>query len=89
MAQYQILSWRGIPAQIRVLEQGKRPVTRQLPERFQIEIDRVAMREGLTGTDAYLEQWQWSQKTEREGSAEEVADALLRELTDSPAPRAD
>lgn len=80
MAQYQILSWRGIPAQIKVFESGKRPVTRQLPEKFQIEIDRVAMKEGLSGTDAYLEQWQWSEKHEREGNAEDVAAALLREL---------
>ncbi len=88
MAHYQILAWRGIPAQIKVFEQGKRPVTLQLPERFQIEIDRIAMAEGLSGSDAYLEQWQWSEKVEREGPAEEVAEALLAELTGSPGPKA-
>lgn len=82
MAQYQILTWRGIPAQIKVFEAGKRPIARQLPERFQQQIDRVAMQEGLTGTDAYLEQWQWSERAERPGSAEEVADALMRELSE-------
>ena len=86
MAYYQILYWRGIPAQIKVSDPGKRPVSRQLPERFQQQIDRVAMRDGLAGTDEYLNQWQWSEKTERPGTAEEVAQALLRELTTSPVP---
>ena len=38
MVQYQILYWKDIPAQIKVYE-GRRAVSRQLPERFQIEID--------------------------------------------------
>jgi hypothetical protein len=42
------------------------------------------MEEGLTGTDDYLNQWQWTPKKEREGSAEEVADALVRELQQIP-----
>jgi len=28
-----------------------------MPDRYQTEIDRVAMRGGLAGSDAYLEQW--------------------------------
>ncbi len=85
MTQYQILYWKGIPAQVKVHEAGKRPVSRQLPERFQIEIDRIAMREGLAGTDAYLEQWHWTPRQEREGNADEIADALVRELCDARA----
>jgi hypothetical protein len=80
MVKYQILYWMSVPSQVRVFEQGKRPVTRQMPERFQVEIDRIAMEQGLAGTDDYLNQWQWTPKKEREGSAEEVADALVREL---------
>ena len=80
MAQYQVLYWKNIPAQIKVFEAGKRPLARALPERFQEEIDRVAMRDGLTGSDEYLEQWGWSAKQEREGTAEEVAEAVLAEL---------
>ena len=79
MAIYQILYWKDIPAQIRVFE-GKRPKSRQMPDRFQLEIDRVAMAEGLAGTDAYLDQWQWTEKQERPGDAEEVLNALLEEL---------
>ena len=34
MAEYQVLYWRNIPAQVRVYE-GKRPLSRELPENFQ------------------------------------------------------
>ena len=80
MAKYQILYWKNIPAQVKVFEEGKRTLSRQMPERFQVEIDRIATREGLTGTEDYLNQWHWTPKMEREGTAQEVADALLREL---------
>lgn len=80
MVKYQILYWKHIPAQVKVSEEGKRPVSRQLPDRFQKEIDRVAMVEGLAGTDDYLNQWKWTPRQEREGSAEQVADALVEEL---------
>jgi hypothetical protein len=83
MTTFQVLYWRDIPAQIKVQEAGKRPVSRMLPERFQQEIDRVAMKEGLTGSDAYLEQWRWSVKQQREGTAEQVADAVIAELIQS------
>lgn len=80
MAEYQILYWREIPAQLKAFD-GQRPVSRQLPERFQTEIDRVAMEEGLFGSDEYLDQWHWSEKLERGGSAEEVLDALEQEIS--------
>jgi hypothetical protein len=80
MAEYQILYWKDIPAQIKVFETGKRPIARVLPDRYQQEIDRVAMREGLHGSDAYLDQWHWGEKQDRPGSAEEVAEALLTEF---------
>ena len=79
MAEYQILYWRDIPAQLKAFE-GKKPISRPLSDRFQVEIDRVAMEDGLYGNDDYLDQWQWSEKQEREGSAEAVLDALAAEL---------
>lgn len=79
MTVYQVLYWKDIPAQVRVYE-GKRPVNRQMPERFQLEIDRVAMAEGLAGTDAYLDQWQWTDKKNRPGDAETVVNALIEEF---------
>jgi hypothetical protein len=80
MVKYQILYWKHVPSQVKVFEEGKRPVSRQMPASFQAEINRIAMAEGIVGTDDYLSHWQWTPKMEREGSAEEVADALVREL---------
>ncbi len=79
MALYQILYWREIPAQLRAFE-GRRPVSKPLDERFQQAIDRLAMEEGLEGSDDYLDQWQWSEKRERPGTADEILAALAREL---------
>jgi Virulence factor len=83
MAKYQVLYWKDIPAQVKVFDEGNRPLSRALSDRFQIEIDRIAMEEGLIGTDEYLNQWRWSAKQERPGTVEEVADALVRELEQS------
>ena len=80
MAQYQILYWRHVPAQIKVFAEGGKPISRLLPDRFQAAITKIAMQHGLIGTDAYLEQWHWTPKRERDGTAEEVADLLIREL---------
>jgi hypothetical protein len=80
MARYRILSWRDIPAQVKVFEEGRRPLSATLSERWQQEIDRVAMRDGLVGTDDYLSQWEWSQDAERPGSAEDVLAQVVEEL---------
>jgi hypothetical protein len=80
MARYQVLYWKDIPAQVKVVVEGKRPLSRTMPPRFQMEIDRVAMEQGLAGTDDYLNQWHWSEKRERDGTPEEVLDAVMREL---------
>jgi hypothetical protein len=80
MLKYQILYWKHVPAQVKVAEEGKRPLSRPMPDRFQKLIDRIAMQEGLAGSDDYLEHWHWTSKLEREGTAEEVAEALVREL---------
>ena len=84
MTTYQVLYWRDIPAQVRVFG-GRRPLSRQMPDWFQQEIDRVAMRDGLTGTDAYLDEWHWSGKRAwagGESEAGDVAEVLLKQLED-------
>ena len=78
MIQYQVLYWRDIPAQIKLFA-GRRPRSHALPARFQLAIDRIAMQEGLVGTDAYLDQWHWSEKQERAGTPEDVLQTILRE----------
>ena len=79
MAKYQVLYWREIPAQLKAYE-GTRPISQALSERFQVEIDRIAMKEGLVGTDEYLDQWQWSEEEERPGTAREVLEEVAAEL---------
>ena len=79
MAKYQILCWKEIPAQVKAYN-GARAISRQLPDRYQLEIDRIAVAEGLAGTDDYLNQWHWTTKLERDGSAEEVLEIVSREL---------
>ena len=79
MAEYQVLYWKDVPAQVRVFD-GKRRVARQMPAEFQEAIDRRAMAEGLAGTDAYLAHWQWSERRERPGDPQKVLDSVVAEL---------
>jgi hypothetical protein len=79
MAQSQIFYWKDIPSLVRAME-GNDEVTLELDPRFQEHIDAVAMRQKIAGTDEYLDHWHWGEPEQREGSAQEVADALKREL---------
>ena len=79
MAQVQITYWRNIPAMVTARE-GRKRAKIQLPQRFQNAIDEAAMRTGLIGTDEYLEEWRRGPWEEREGSPEEVAQAVAQEL---------
>jgi hypothetical protein len=80
MARYRVMSWRGIPSAVRAEDDAGGRVKRELPDWFAQEIDRVAMVEGLVGSEAYMEAWTWSKPVERDGTAEEVVDAVIREL---------
>ncbi len=79
MARYRIMTWKGIPAQVKANDPDGGRVSREMPPWFAQEIDRVAMVEGLAGTDAYTEGWAWSKPAEREGTAGDVVDAVIRE----------
>jgi hypothetical protein len=79
--QVRVLYWQEIPSLIRVTTEDGTQVSRQLPDWFQQEIDRVAMEQGLIGSDAYLEQFAWRDLDPREGTPNEVLDALEVELT--------
>jgi len=80
MARYRILSWREIPTQLKFFPEQGRPKSVALDGWFVQEVDRVAMRDGLIGTDAYLEQFKWSSELERPGSADDVAAEVVAEL---------
>jgi hypothetical protein len=77
----QVLYWQEIPSVIRVTGDDGAQLSRQLPDWFQQEIDRVAMELGLIGSDAYLEQFRWRDLEPREGAPSDVLDAVQAELT--------
>jgi hypothetical protein len=83
MARYRVLSWRGIPAQVKARDDAGGRMNRTLPDWFQQEIDRVAMRDGAAEADPYLEAWAWSDETERPGDAGSVVAAVIDELCDA------
>ncbi len=56
MAKLTTLYWRDIPAQVTASERREK-VKILLSERFAVAIDKAAMRAGMAGSDAYLEQW--------------------------------
>ncbi len=80
MAYYRVLRWREIPTSVKARDDGGRRASRPLPDWFGQEVDRVAMREGTTGADAYLEAFAWSEEFEQAGSADAVADAVVARL---------
>jgi len=79
MATYKILYWQEVPSQIKA-EDDLDEVTLPLSGRFMERIDQLAGQRGLQGSDDYLAQWKWSQEEEREGTAQEVAEAVKTEL---------
>ena len=79
MAKYRIIYWKHIPSSIVVQDNGT-TVKKQLSQRIQNAIDAYAMAEGLTGTSEYAAQYKRGEWIERDGTAEEVADALLAAL---------
>jgi hypothetical protein len=80
MASYQVMFWKHIPSQVMAWE-GDVKAKRMLPDYFQAAIDAYAMKDGSTGMDAYLEGWHRGPVEEREGTPEDVIDALIEELT--------
>jgi Virulence factor len=79
--QVRVLYWQELPSLIRVTADDGSQVSRQLPDWFQQEIDRVAMEQGLIGSDAYLEQFAWRELEPRDGAPNDVLDAVEAELT--------
>jgi hypothetical protein len=79
MATYQIMYWHDIPIQVRARAAGGR-VSAPLPPRFQEAIDQAAMAAGLIGSDDYTAAFRWGEAQERDGTAKEVAAAVVAEI---------
>ena len=79
MARYRIFYWQHIPASI-VVEGDGRTIKKQLSQKIQNAIDAYAMASGLTSREDYSAQYKRGDWVDRDGSPEEVAEALLSEL---------
>ena len=79
MATYKILYWQEVPSQIKA-DDGVDEITLPMPPRFMERIDLLAAKRKLQQADEYLAQWRWSEEREREGSAEDVAEAVKAQL---------
>ncbi len=79
MTKVTVLCWQEIPA---VVEAKDSTATHkvQLSMRFQELIDRVAMRRGLDGSDAYLLEWNKTRQPSRDEAAQAAASAVAGEI---------
>ncbi|MGE0210873.1 MAG: virulence factor [Parvibaculaceae bacterium] len=78
MAECTIVSWQEIPSMVEARE-GRARHKLQLSDRFQELIDMIAMRRGLSDSDAYMGEWR-RERTERPGAPEAAAAALAAEI---------
>ena len=79
MTTYKILYWQEIPTQIKAEDESD-DVMVELDGKFMAQVDILAAKRGLQSSDDYLAQWKWSEEEEREGSASDVAEAVIAEL---------
>jgi hypothetical protein len=76
--------WRDIPAQV-IVKKGRHSAKVQLTERFQVAIDRAAMRAGKGSSDKYLEDWRRDSRAcgdDLEAEAQAQAAVLEAEFSD-------
>jgi len=71
--------WKHIPQSFTVEGDG-RTIKKELSQKVQNAIDAYAMAAGLTSTTAYAKEYRRGDWVERDGSPEEVAEAILSEL---------
>ena len=79
MAFYQILYWQDIPSQGKAWDDFDETKV-ELAPRFAARIDQAAQSQGLTQADDYLGQWNWGEERKRDGTPQEVAQAVKNEL---------
>lgn len=79
MPTYRILAWRSIPTQVEVTADDGSIVKRPMARWFLQEASRIAMREGVAGTDEYLAAFAWSEPRTRAGAPEDVLAAVVAE----------
>jgi 5-methyltetrahydrofolate--homocysteine methyltransferase len=76
---YQILYWQSLPSSIKAWDDTTE-LKVDLPVKFTEKIDAEAQRLGLTKGDDYIAQLRWGDELERNGTPQEVIDAVTKEL---------
>lgn len=79
MPTYRVLAWRSIPTQVEVIADDGTAVKAPMARWFMQEVSRITMREGLAGTDDYLDEFAWSEPRARDGSPDDVLAAVIAE----------
>jgi hypothetical protein len=79
VATYRVLYWQEVPSQVQASD-GFDEVTLPLPDRFMERIDQLAGFRGLHASDDYLAGWHWSDEAERDGTPQDVAQAVRADL---------
>ena len=75
MTKVRVMYWKEIPIQVQAEDENGK-VSVPLQDRFQEGADVVAMFDGSSGTDEYLQAWSWGQDIESDENAVEAADKL-------------
>jgi hypothetical protein len=79
VARYRVIHWKEIPSLVEAFSAGQ-IVRVPLSQRFQDLIDALAMRDGASETNTYLDGWGQGPDLEAPGSADEVAAHVAAEL---------
>ena len=79
MTEFRVTYWRHLPSLVTARD-AEHTAKASLDGRFMVAIDEAAMRLGATDSDTYLEGWRQSEWEARDGSPEEVVEAVAREL---------
>jgi hypothetical protein len=82
MARYQILYWEHIPLGVKASDVNG-VVRENLPPRFQEAVETASAQGGHSSAAAYTSMFKWGRELEREGTAREVAAAIVKELDES------
>jgi 5-methyltetrahydrofolate--homocysteine methyltransferase len=80
MSEYQITYWREIPTMVTARAGRANSAKVQLDSRFMVAVDAAAMRLGLTGSDAYMEQWRKGPWEPSDGEPADLAATVAAEL---------
>ena len=70
--------WRDIPSHV-IYKVGIEKYKRQLNPKFEMAIDRAAMRAGKGSSEAYMSEWR-RETVAMEGNPQELVDNLVNEL---------